>query len=57
MGFAGFNDDTYLQFNVSNVFDKLYVGNFGGQLLNTSVPFVNLGAPRAIIGTLVVGFR
>jgi len=39
------------------VFDTLYAGNFGGQLLNTSVPFVQLGAPRAYVGTLVVAFR
>ncbi|MEA3000404.1 MAG: iron complex outerrane recepter protein [Sphingomonadales bacterium] len=57
LGWAGFNDDTYFQFNVSNLFDKFYAGNFGGQLLNTSVPFVQLGAPRAFIGTLVVGFH
>ena len=56
MAFAGFNDETYLQFNVTNVFDKLYVGNFGGQLLNTTVPFVQLGSRRAFILTLNVGF-
>ena len=50
LGFAGLNDDTYFQFNVTNVFDKFYVGNVGGQLLNTSVPFAQLGAPRAFIG-------
>jgi iron complex outermembrane receptor protein len=57
LNWAGLNDETYFQLNVTNLFDEFYVGNFGGQLLNTSVPFVNLGAPRAIIGTLVVGFR
>jgi iron complex outermembrane receptor protein len=57
LGWAGLNDDTYFQLNVTNLFDQFYVGNFGGQLLNTSVPFVQLGAPRAVIGTLVVGFR
>jgi len=57
LGWAGLNDDTYFQLNVTNVFDKLYVGNFGGALLNTNVPNVNIGAPRAIIGTLVVQFR
>jgi iron complex outermembrane receptor protein len=57
MGFAGFNDGTYLQFNVSNVFDKFYVGNFGGQLLNTSVPFVQIGAPRAFVLTLNIATR
>jgi iron complex outermembrane receptor protein len=57
LGWAGLNDDTFFQFNVSNLFDTRYVGNFGGQLLNTSVPFVQLGAPRAYVGTLVVAFR
>jgi iron complex outermembrane receptor protein len=55
--FAGLNDDTFLQLNITNLFDKLYVGNFGGQLLNTSVPNVQIGAPRAVVGTLVIGFR
>ena len=57
LGFVGLNDDTYFQFNVTNVFDKLYVGNFGGQLGNTTVPFVQIGAPRAFIATLNVAFR
>jgi iron complex outermembrane receptor protein len=57
LNWAGLNDETYFQLNVTNLFDDIYVGNFGGQLLNTSVPFVNLGAPRAVVGTLVVGFR
>ena len=54
---AGLNDETFFQLNVTNLFDKFYVGGFGGGLLNTSVPFAQIGAPRAIIGTLVVGFR
>jgi len=57
LGWAGLNDDTYFQLNVSNVFDEFYVGTLGGSLLNTSVPFAQIGAPRAVIGTLVVGFR
>ena len=54
--FIGLNDDTFLQLNVTNLFDKRYVGGFGGVLLNNSTPFVQIGAPRAISGTLVVGF-
>jgi iron complex outermembrane receptor protein len=57
LGWAGFNDSTYFQLNVSNVFDELYVGGFGGNLLNNTSPFVQIGAPRAIVGTLVVQFR
>lgn len=54
--FVGLNDKTYFQFNLSNVFDKLYVGGFDGNLNNSSVPFVQIGAPRTFMGSLVVGF-
>ena len=57
LGWAGLNDDTFFQLNVTNVFDTLYVGGFGGNLLNNTAPFVQIGAPRAISGTLVVNFR
>ncbi len=66
---AGLNDKTYLQFNVLNVFDKVYVGGFDGALgqirsfnsttsefSTTSPPFVQIGSPRTFIATLVVGF-
>lgn len=60
---------TYFQFNVYNLFDQFYVGGFGGGL-NQSItrnnagvitafggpPFVQIGAPRTISGTLTVGF-
>ncbi len=54
--FIGLNDQTFFQLNVTNLFDELYVGGFGGTLLTNNAPFVQIGAPRAIIGTLVVGF-
>jgi iron complex outermembrane receptor protein len=57
LGFVGLNNDTYFQFNVTNVFDTYYVGNVTNQLLNTSVPFAQIGAPRAFIATLNVAFR
>jgi len=48
---------TYFQLNVSNLFDELYVGGFGGGLNQTgSPPFVQMGSPRAVSGTLVIGF-
>lgn len=54
---AGLNDKTYFQFNVTNLFDKLYVGGFdGGTTSATSVLFGQVGAPRTFLGTLVVGF-
>jgi iron complex outermembrane receptor protein len=57
--------NTYLQLNVYNLFDKFYVGGFGGglsQALNSSntqysnPPFVQIGAPRTIMGSINVGF-
>ena len=48
----------WFQVNVTNLFDRLYVPNFGsGVLLNNSVPFVSVGAPRAISFTLNVAYR
>jgi iron complex outermembrane recepter protein len=57
LGFLGLNDDTYVQLNVTNLFDKFYVGNFTGALLNTSPTFVSVGAPRAVSVTLNVAYR
>ncbi|MBG6117244.1 MULTISPECIES: TonB-dependent receptor [unclassified Sphingobium] len=45
-----------VQLNVTNVFDKVYVGGFDGTLSNTSVTFAQIGAPRTFIGSVVVGF-
>lgn len=56
LDWAGLGDKVYFQFNVTNLFDKLYVGGFDGQLANTTVPNVNIGAPRTFIGSLIVGF-
>jgi iron complex outermembrane receptor protein len=58
-------EDTYFQLNVSNLFDKFYVGGFGGNLnqaitLTTGAygapPFVQIGSPRAVSGSLHVSF-
>ena len=56
LGWAGLNDTTFFQLNVSNLFDEVYVGGFTANLLNNTAPFAQIGAPRAIMGTLVVGF-
>jgi len=56
LGFAGLNDKTYFQLNVSNVFDKLYVGGFDGGLLTTAVPNAQIGSPRTFMGSLVAAF-
>jgi iron complex outermembrane receptor protein len=56
---------TYFQLNVYNLFDKFYVGGFGGglsQSINTTTgvwgapPFVSIGAPRTVSGTLNIEF-
>ena len=57
LGWAGLNDDTFIQVNVTNLFDRLYTPNFSGALTNNTVPFVQIGAPRAISFTLNVAFR
>jgi len=55
---------TYIQLNVYNLFDKLYVGGFGGglnQTVSTSSgvyggpPFVQIGAPRTVSVSLNFG--
>jgi len=48
-----------IQLNVSNLFDKFYVGSFSGgldTLASSSSAFVNFGSPRAISASLIVGF-
>lgn len=50
-------DNVFLQLNVSNVLDKLYVGGFDGAGTSTSsVPFAQIGAPRTFIGSVSFGF-
>ena len=49
-------NQTYLQLNVTNLFDKFYVGGFGGTTANNATSFVQIGAPRAISGTVTVSF-
>lgn len=48
-----------IQLNVSNLFDKFYVGSFSGgldTLASSSSAFVNFGSPRAISASLIIGF-
>lgn len=53
LGFLGLNDQTFFQVNVQNVFNKYYVGGFtGGSTVQFNAPFVQIGSPRAFIGTL-----
>ena len=53
----GLNKTTFFQFNVQNVFNQYYVGGFsGGTTIQYAVPFVQIGSPRAFIGTINVQF-
>ena len=48
-------DKASIQINVTNLFDEVYIGS-APTGLTTSGEFVNIGPPRAIIGSLVWGF-
>lgn len=57
LDWAGLNKTTFLQLNLQNAFNQYYVGGFsGGSTVNTSVPFVQIGSPRAFIATLNAQF-
>jgi len=54
----GGKNKTYLQFNLQNAFNKFYVGGFTGGVtpsVNNTIPFVQIGSPRAFIMSLNVG--
>jgi iron complex outermembrane receptor protein len=52
----GLSDQTYLQLNMTNVFNKLYVAGFTSNTSATSIPFAYIGAPRTVSGTISFGF-
>ena len=69
LDFLGLNKKTYFQLNVSNLFDKLYVGGFDGgnqtptynaatgAITGYSNPiFVQIGSPRTVLGSFVIAF-
>jgi len=59
LDWAGLNNTTYIQLNLQNVFNKYYVGGFGssgGSSIVYNLPFIQIGSPRAFIGTLNVQF-
>jgi len=56
-GFLGLGEKTYLQFNVTNLFDKFYVGGFDDAGINpTSTIYAYIGAPRTISGSINMQF-
>ncbi|GFE75300.1 TonB-dependent receptor [Novosphingobium sp. TCA1] len=57
LDFIGLGDKTFLQLNVVNLFDKLYVGGFDGAgTSQTNVPNAYIGTPRTFIGSISFGF-
>lgn len=56
LDFVGLGEHTFLQLNVTNVFDELYVGGFDGALATDNSTFAQIGAPRTFIGTISFGF-
>lgn len=48
-------EETYLQLNVNNLFDENFIGSINSDLSQTN-PFVNIGSPRSISASLIVGF-
>ena len=49
-------EKSFFQLNVSNLFDKFYIGSFSGGLTTAASTFVNYGAPRAISASMIVAF-
>ncbi|MFW2830905.1 TonB-dependent receptor [Sphingomonas sp. ID0503] len=53
----GVSEKTFFQLNVTNLFDKRYYGGFdGGNSSQYVTQTGQIGAPRAVSGTVVVGF-
>ena len=53
--FADALEESYVQFNVTNIFDEVYIGS-APTGLTTSGEYVNIGAPRAFTASLIWGF-
>ena len=56
LGETPFGDDAAVQLNITNLFDEFYIGGFGGSLDRGSLPFVQIGPPRAASLSLIFGF-
>ncbi len=52
----GLNDHSYFQFNITNLTNALYVGGVSSGLSRTVIPNSQIGAPRAAIGSIIIGF-
>ena len=49
-------DKTYLQFNLTNLFNQFYFGNISTQINAAGNPNFSVGGPRTLSGTLNIGF-
>ena len=47
--------NSYLQFNLQNVFDQFYFGNISTQIRNSDNPNFAVGSPRTLSATLNIG--
>jgi len=60
MGFTPLGDQTFIQLNVQNLFNRFYVGGFDGTFTSyqqaNSPTNSNLGIPRTFIASLNIGF-
>lgn len=60
LGFTPLGNQTFLQLNVTNLFNQFYVGGFDGTFLSyqasNSPTFAQLGVPRTFIASLNIGF-
>ncbi len=56
-----FNERTFFQMNVTNLFDVTYVGGFDGTLISQAtngnpITYAQISPPRTVIGTISFGF-
>lgn len=49
-------EKSWIQLNVSNLFDTFYFGNLSTQPQASNNPNFSVGAPRTVLGTLHIGF-
>jgi iron complex outermembrane receptor protein len=56
LSFLGLNDTTYLQLNVTNLFDKFYVAGFSSNTEASRIPNAYIGSPRTVSGSINMQF-
>jgi iron complex outermembrane receptor protein len=56
LSFLGMNDTTYLQLNITNLFDKFYVAGFSSNTETARIPNDYIGSPRTVSGSINMQF-